>query len=480
MSHEHAIDGDEHLFPFDNLDLADRAGPSTSAADCAPKHSDLSDMSHIPHFSNIDLSSFSSVSTPAEIVDFISNSRAFEYKEEESLGEVNIKGKGKDKAVSHPLDIASRGNSDSHFDSFSFTSAASGSNRTGKYISSPSSFASTPHTLASFAFSPSATPFSIGGSSVATSYRTEITTPGSLIPNNDFSEEEDAESRAVKELKTDKGKARSEAPVLPPLTFGTTEMVLGETNWPLEGPGSAVAEAPPFLHETSAIVFPSSDSPPAQEVTMHDTPAFLHRVPTRTRSFSSLSTKSAKSFAAQSVSKLKLGFAKGSRPSNLARKLLLKKRQDDLVRPYIDFEHSIPATTSAVKANHKHFTSFSEPSTPYALAYSSLLADANDANGPLSDERLLTLDLFNQMLPKEMKLRVFTALLDLHDAEGESITRSADWTVLKASKKENRWMGRNKGFLELVRVSRVSDRPQWHPYYYTNSIYSRYASLGSS
>ncbi|KAI0347979.1 RNI-like protein [Trametopsis cervina] len=64
---------------------------------------------------------------------------------------------------------------------------------------------------------------------------------------------------------------------------------------------------------------------------------------------------------------------------------------------------------------------------------------------------------FDEHLPREVKLLIFTALLDSHEAEFEKrVQDSSRWTALKAASSRSKWVGREKGFRELVKLSRVS------------------------
>ncbi|KAF8131669.1 RNI-like protein [Boletus edulis] len=65
-------------------------------------------------------------------------------------------------------------------------------------------------------------------------------------------------------------------------------------------------------------------------------------------------------------------------------------------------------------------------------------------------------DLFDEMLPRELRLRVFSALISLHEEDHEQLKKSGKWSVLVATSSKNRWVGRNRAVRELVKLSRVS------------------------
>ncbi|EIM83620.1 RNI-like protein [Stereum hirsutum FP-91666 SS1] len=62
---------------------------------------------------------------------------------------------------------------------------------------------------------------------------------------------------------------------------------------------------------------------------------------------------------------------------------------------------------------------------------------------------------FEEMLPREVRLHVFACLV--HGREEEHVRRMGEgrWTVHKAGSSKNRWVGREQGVRELVRMSRV-------------------------
>jgi F-box/leucine-rich repeat protein 2/20 len=68
-------------------------------------------------------------------------------------------------------------------------------------------------------------------------------------------------------------------------------------------------------------------------------------------------------------------------------------------------------------------------------------------------------NLFDEVLPRELKLQVLSALISLHEAEFQRWKQSGQWTVLRASSFKYRWTGRDRGMRELVKLSRVSPIP---------------------
>lgn len=116
-------------------------------------------------------------------------------------------------------------------------------------------------------------------------------------------------------------------------------------------------------------------------------------------------------------------------------------------------ELSNPTNTPIEGTEHEPFASLSAPTTPY---HSQTFSSRDSYRTSVASESLPIPSYFEITLPKEIKLEVLQTLLLLHEAEGERLTKSSSWTAEKAGQKENRWIGRQKGFVELVRLSRVS------------------------
>ena len=65
-------------------------------------------------------------------------------------------------------------------------------------------------------------------------------------------------------------------------------------------------------------------------------------------------------------------------------------------------------------------------------------------------------NLFDGMLPRELRLRIFAFLVEIYEEDHARRVREGRWTANKASK--HKWVGRNQGVRELVRLTRVSIR----------------------
>lgn len=98
----------------------------------------------------------------------------------------------------------------------------------------------------------------------------------------------------------------------------------------------------------------------------------------------------------------------------------------------------------------RHNRSYSSPPfSPFDLALSTHTA-------PIQPIPFVPRGLFGEMLPRELQLRVFAALLQLYEIEHLERISSSDWTCEKAGSRKYQWVGRSKGMRELVKFSRVS------------------------
>lgn len=461
MSHQRAIDGEEPLFLFDSFDLSPPSAmyaPSNPLAASMP-YLDSVDMSHSP--SSPDLVYLHTSSTAAETAHTASDNH-LAMNDDVASNHVGMSSMGKGKAVSRPLDIVQRDAGSPSFDRFSLSPTGELSIRR-RISSTPSTSMSTLQTLASFQFSPSATPISVlqqGPSSLTYSVFTPGTSYASEIGDCD---------RAADSDYVGKGKAREVIPSLPPLSFSPTDFVRGETNWPdvvhtppddISRSGLPVyANAPPL-----ALVFPTLPSPTSEQQEVE----LQRKLPTRARSFSSLSTRSATSFAARSMTRIRTNWTKKKSPGTLARKLLLGKRSESLVGATSRELVETPPQTPTPEQLYPQLCfppdgkiiSFSEPASPCVWSAVHMPVTPMDLIPSIPDHALVPVhvprvNLFDTILPKEVKIDILKALLRLHTADEQRITQSQNWTVLKSLQTKHRWMGKHKGYIELMRLSRV-------------------------
>ncbi|KAG6380786.1 hypothetical protein JVT61DRAFT_5170 [Boletus reticuloceps] len=295
----------------------------------------------------------------------------------------------------------------------------------------------------------------------------------------------------------DKGKAKDPPPTLPPLSFSTSGLGynIDDRSSSTPGPSSYRSTCPSL----------SSQSPPSSiesNIVQAHEPPTLTKVPSRTRSFSNISIQS----TTPSMSKIRIKLAASSKaPVNLARRLLNRNKgdaagpsvtgsnepvdplQNDLMpiepgnclfpwqtkdstrasSPRAGVEAQAATVTipdvPVVWYPDNHYLDGVPGSRGIGRSYSSPFpksafdvvpqVDFEDKFIPLP---LHAQDLFDEMLPRELRLRVFSALISLHEEDHEQLKKSGKWSVLVATSSKNRWVGRNRAVRELVKLSRVS------------------------
>lgn len=62
---------------------------------------------------------------------------------------------------------------------------------------------------------------------------------------------------------------------------------------------------------------------------------------------------------------------------------------------------------------------------------------------------------FDDELPRELRLRVFRSLVEVHELDFQRMVANGKWTTSKASSSTGQWVGRAKGIRELFKLSRV-------------------------
>lgn len=129
--------------------------------------------------------------------------------------------------------------------------------------------------------------------------------------------------------------------------------------------------------------------------------------------------------------------------------------------PYIVFDrlgenpdcHPITLVARPAAEVHPHKAngrSYSDP-FPFPRAFDVVSTDATDTFVPIPV--VVPPNLFDEMLPRELRLRIFGRLVGIHEEDHERRVREGRWTAIKASK--HKWVGRDQGIRELMRLSRV-------------------------
>lgn len=300
-----------------------------------------------------------------------------------------------------------------------------------------------------------------------------------------------------------KGKEKELPPVLPPLTFSPTAFDYDPSPWTsphISSPGPSSYASSHGLSTVSAVSPEAnariSDVPARSMMTpdFHETPP-LKRMPSRRRSLSSLSVHSTQSLAARSMSriKLKLGSSR-TPPGNIARKLLFRRPTEPVVSRFeypkaqtpggadsdvnastpdpwrtsfkvdeldstiarlsnlrLQDTHMIPQNFhySATHLKHKG-RSQSSPFPISPLDY--IPVTSADIFTPFP---LIVRNYFDDVFPKELRLQILASLITLHEADYRRAIEENRWSIAKASSSKGKWVGRDKGIRELIRLSRV-------------------------
>ncbi|KAG9313973.1 hypothetical protein JVU11DRAFT_4748 [Chiua virens] len=275
---------------------------------------------------------------------------------------------------------------------------------------------------------------------------------------------------------TDKGKAKEPPPTLPPLSLSPSGLGYNIDDWSSTAGPSSYRSTCPSLRTASSSHSPSSLI--ESNVVQVDDPPALTKVPSRTRSLSNLSVHS----TTPSMTKIRIKLAASSKaPVNLARRLLSRNKAD-AAGPAVsgladDLADTLQNDLMTAEAGNCHFpwqtkditrTSSPRPGVEHDRPVAALdiaatwYPDNHRLDGPAVDlddiivpVPLHARNLFDEMLPRELRLRVFSALISLHEADCERLKSGSKWTVLVASASKNRWTGRNRAMRELVKLSRV-------------------------
>ncbi|KAI0274954.1 hypothetical protein BC834DRAFT_814786 [Gloeopeniophorella convolvens] len=131
-----------------------------------------------------------------------------------------------------------------------------------------------------------------------------------------------------------------------------------------------------------------------------------------------------------------------------------------------DFPVYLPPKTAPAHNFKAKGRSNSDP-LPLPRAFDVVPVSANDVFAPFPI--LVPPNLFDGMLPRELRLCIFGFLVQIHEEDHERRVRDGRWTAIKASK--HKWVGRNQGVREVVRLSRVCKA--WLALIYDGQLWSR-------
>ncbi|KAI0068055.1 RNI-like protein [Artomyces pyxidatus] len=304
-----------------------------------------------------------------------------------------------------------------------------------------------------------------------------------------------------------KGKGKDLPPSLPPLTFSPTHFDYDEI---YQSPTLSTSEPGPSSFGSIYTIATGRDPGPIDtplEPRPREIIPVLTRMPSRRRSLSNLSTHSTRSLTA-SISRIKVKFGSPKSAGGLARRLFMK--DGDGRRPPsspssapsspmpgatlretegVDFDLGGTGGCFAPWRRDSKFRSrengpypnlnidgvIGEGAPIYFPIYQDARAEWRGKGRSNSDPLPLphafdvippsTADVFTPLpsptprntfdtqLPRELRLRIFGCLVQIHEVDHARREREGRWTAIKASK--HRWVGRDQGVRELVRLSRV-------------------------
>lgn len=490
MSHTYEIDNEEHIFQFDSYEGLADTSPNTTQ----PDHNRLGDATHniLPY----------ALSSPSLIGHTLDQTQSHGMDEQDTfVGSENGKGKG----VSKPMPIRPQVDT-MHDDSNVGSSSSNG------YFPRPSTSRMHISPLSSSSFdlqSFQPPPDDISQRFMIPGREDAILVSGSC----------DDESQVASGSLPGKGKTKELAPTLPPLEFSPTEFGYSKADWPSPGPitptpgPSSYGSGYGSIIESNIINLTVGD----ETYPLPESSPILRRMPSRRRSFSNLSIHSTRSIAALSMSRIKgkVGASKG--PGNLARKLLFRSR------PGSSASSPTPTPSTTTPGENIFDADFAVSQGSCLMPWRTDKSQARDVPPPVSylnleaklDDQVLpvyrrsqkavdlkgngrsyssplplsALDIiptaltdiftpipiiprnyFDEVLPRELRLRVLSSVVALHEAEHDRDVREGYWTVMRASSSKNKWVGRDKGVRELIKFSRVSKL--WQALVFDGQIWS--------
>ncbi|KAF8167417.1 hypothetical protein B0H34DRAFT_644984 [Crassisporium funariophilum] len=308
-----------------------------------------------------------------------------------------------------------------------------------------------------------------------------------------------------------KGKEKESFPLLPPLTFSMIQLDYDRDVPPTPGPSSygTLYSPPPTnanLPPTSAFASRDLSTPCMSPLTSPEPVAqdVLRHPVTRSRSLSNLSQRITPSLG--SALSVLNSHGPPRTPSNLSRQLVLENRNKETHRDPLSIQPTQRPTESPSLSSTSNLGLEMEsgscpsawytvskpsginlsivqtqpsavPSLPELLVLNSstrvlLKNKVRSRSSPypisaLDYVPIASTDLFQPLpiiipnyfdlvLPKELRLFILRALVDLHEREYERLVDDNRLTMAKAISSRSRWVGKDKGIRELFRFGRVS------------------------
>ncbi|KAF8506819.1 hypothetical protein F5888DRAFT_1603440 [Russula emetica] len=132
---------------------------------------------------------------------------------------------------------------------------------------------------------------------------------------------------------------------------------------------------------------------------------------------------------------------------------LVLDRVDGGSTPALPDHYPIYSPTRSAIEDRIRKTNGRSNSDPFPLPYAFDLVspDSSDAFAPITV--INRPNLFDGILPREIRLRIFGFLVKVYEEDHARKISEGKWTANKASK--NKWVGRDRGIRELIRLRRV-------------------------
>jgi F-box/leucine-rich repeat protein 2/20 len=277
---------------------------------------------------------------------------------------------------------------------------------------------------------------------------------------------------SVSESYTGKGKEKAPFPMLPPLTFSNidfydedipltpgpyddgTSPTINDQGFP---PSSAISVADIPISSPSPIHLSESGVPLSNAPVSRCQTNVSHQVPPP-------------SVGSHSAAVASATFETPGAPSNLSRQLLETfDKQDNENSVAIDYNfdlqlnpselgNHLPAWYATTTLDAKNSRDLFKPkgrsrSSPYPISVLDIIPDAStDIFQPLP---IVIPNYFDLVLPKELRLHILRALVDLHQDDYQRSILQRRFTMARATSSRGRWVGRDKGIRELFKFSRV-------------------------
>ncbi|KAI1793137.1 RNI-like protein [Ganoderma leucocontextum] len=321
-----------------------------------------------------------------------------------------------------------------------------------------------------------------------------------------------------------KGKGRERPPVLPPLELTSPSLDYVDAQWPSST--SSISMSPQTAGPSSygsgfaSIVESARDT--SHDVTPPVSPEASTSVPIRRRSLSNISIRSTRSLSALPVNRVKVKLATSKGPGHIARKLLFKRRQNTTT-PTSSSAATPASTDSDLHGSNNCFLPWARDLKSCTIPPQGTLVDIDvDLSGgippvsplyrlgPISGSAVLRSkgrsysspfplasspfdivpitptelsrpvpvnepNYLDDHLPRELRILVLAALVDLHEAEHRRTVSSGKWTAFRAGLSRNRHVGTEKGIRELLKLSRVSKA--WRSLVYDGQLWARLPKL---